>query len=182
MKIMGENIIHALDFLKQKKGSDGVNRVKQELKYDQKEFFLERWYPIEMYTKLLETLEKKFDYNDYSISFRIGFDRSKKINLLKTGGEDQNPYLAFEKIKKNWWRFNNFGRIELKEIDDNHVDIHIYDNISHPLFCERMRGLFAGIVRDVCNKKETRIKKTKCINEGGKYCKFEATWQSMEEF
>ena len=176
-KIVGDNIKHAINFFKRKKGINGLSELSSEIDYDIKNIYDERWYPIEMYTQLLEIFEKKFDYNDYSVSFRIGFDRSKQIGLLKNDNKKVDPKLAFAKVQKNWWRFINFGRLELREIDDNHLNIYICDNINNSLYCERLRGFFAGILREVCNMAGPKVKKVKCNSNGNKYCKFEASWE-----
>jgi hypothetical protein len=175
-KVMGENIIHAVNFLRRKKGANGVTEVAKQVDFDMTNIFLERWYPVDNYIKLLEILDKKFDYKDYSASFRIGFDRSRQIGLLNDGGINPEPKAAFGKVQESWWRFNNFGKIELKDVDEKHIDIYICDNIDNTFFCERMRGFFAGILREVCKKDEPKVKKTKCTSSGEKYCKFEATW------
>jgi hypothetical protein len=180
MQITGENIIHAIEFYKRKRGTDGLVELSGELDFDVNNIFEERWYPIEMYTKLLENFDNKFDYTDYSVSFRIGFDRSRRIGLLNNGGGNIDPRKMFKKIKENWWRFNNFGKVEYRELAENHVNIYLCESIEHPLYCERMRGFFAGILREVCRQKEPRIKKTNCLSCGDKYCKFEATWKMPE--
>lgn len=180
-QITGENIIHAVNFYKLKRGIDGVNALSSELSFDINNLYEERWYPIEMYTQLLENLDKKLEYNDYSASFRIGFDRSKRIGILNNNTIGQiDPRKVFKKIQSNWWRFNNFGKVELREIKENHVNIYICENIDHPLYCERMRGFFAGILRDVCKQEDPKVKKSKCMSKGDNHCKFELTWKMPE--
>ena len=176
-QITGDNIIHALDFFKQKKGTEGLNELDAEVEFDIKNVYEERWYPIENYIQLLEKFDKKFEYKEYSISFRIGFDRSRRIGLLNNNNGKINPKLALGKVQENWWRYNNFGSVELKEIDENHLNIYICENINHALYCERMRGFFAGVLREICNQEEPKVKKTKCVSNGEKYCKFEASWK-----
>jgi predicted hydrocarbon binding protein len=175
-QITGENIIHAINFFKQKRGSDGLNEIIPELDFDPDKVLEEKWYPIDMYTKLLKVLEEKIEYKDYSISFRIGFDRSTKMGIVENEIGKNDPFEVFGKIQEVWWRFNSFSRVELKKIDENHLNIYLCDNIKDEHYCEHMRGFFAGVIRELCKQNGTKVKKVSCISNGGKYCKFEATW------
>lgn len=175
-RIQGENILHAVSYVKRKKGTNGVNKIASEVDFDLEKIFPEGWYPFEWYLQLLEHVDKMFGYSDYSVSSRIGFDRARTISFLKHYKENPDPISAFETVAKLWSRFNGFGRVEVQVTGDCGADIYLRDYESHPLYCQRMEGFLAGILIAVCRVKEGKVEKTECVSMGKDCCKFKAAW------
>lgn len=176
MRIQGGTILHTFNYVKRKKGREGLEQVVAQLDYKPSDIYPERWYPIEKHLKLLEIVDRDFDYKDYPVCSRIGFNRAKEMGFLKGSGKKIEPIVIFEKVRDKWSRFSDFGRIELRNVDEGQVDIYLCKCPSHPLYCQRMEGFFMGILVEVCGVKNPEVKQVKCASDGDKHCVFEARW------
>jgi hypothetical protein len=177
MRIQGDTILHSFKYVKRKKGRKGLEQVISQLGYKPSDIYPERWYPIEKHLKLLEIIDRNFDYKDFPVCSRIGFNRAKDMGVLRGAGKKTEPMVVFEKVRDRWGRFSDFGKIELRNIDKGQVDIYLCKCPHHPLYCQRMEGFFTGILLAVCKLKEAEVKQVKCASDGDKYCKFEAKWK-----
>ncbi len=175
--ISGDNLIHALDFIKRKKGEEGLNWVVCDIGSDINDIFPEKMYPFERYTEILEIIKGNFDDSDAKIISRIGFDRAKNLSFFEFHKKKTDPITIFSLIQKHWDRFNAFGRIAITNKDDSSATIYICDYEPHPLYCERMEGFLNGIIDAICYRKNGYVKETKCLAKGDEYCKFEASWR-----
>jgi len=176
MKITGDNILHALDYLKRKKGTNGVDAVIRQLDFDIMSTREEGMYPLEHYHQLLEKIDEVVSQKKYSVAERIGYDRAKKIGFLKYKGQTMEPLDVFEKIRSHWSRFNDFGRFNIKQAEDNKAHVILSDYEGDPLYCQRMNGFIKGILVEVCGKRDARVIETSCVCNGDKDCTFEASW------
>lgn len=177
MRIQGDTILHSFRYIKRKKGRKGLEHVAAQLDYKPSDIFPERWYPIEKHLKLLEVVDRDFDYKDYSVCSRIGYNRVKEMGFLKGSRKPIEPMAVFEKVRDRWSRFSDFGRIELRNVDNGQVDIYLCKCPSHPLYCQRMGGFFMGILVEVSKVNVANMKEVKCASDGDEYCMFEARWK-----
>jgi hypothetical protein len=177
MRIQGDSILHSFRYIQRKKGMKGLEQVVSQLDYKPEDIYPERWYPVDMHLRLLEIADKSFDYKDYPVCSRMGFNRAKEMGFLKSPGKRMDPIEIFERVRDKWLRFSDFGRIELRNVEEGQADIYLCKCPSHPLYCQRMEGFFTGILLEVCKVNEAEVKQIKCASDGEEYCKFEARWK-----
>ncbi len=176
MKMIGGPLLHAVDYLKRKRGNDGVELTFKELDFKLDDIRAEGWYPLEWYIQLLEQTTTVLNKKGYTIAARIGYDRSKRVSFLKDIKEDKTPQWVLGRVQNNWPAYFNSGRVEITSGSDNEINFTIFDFESHPLFCERQSGLLKGLIREVCGLREATIEETKCTCNGDDCCSFDLKW------
>lgn len=166
-KIVGENFTHLEEFVRYKWGQDGLDQFRKVQKENIANFYSEKFYPLEEYIELLEAMQEIFD--DENLAFNIGWHRARNLVLAK--GRQAQGLEVLQKIVTAWRKFVNFGRISVEQLPDETFSVVISDYFSHPLYCERMRGFFAGLVGD--NRMDQRnINKISCVCQGDDRCEY----------
>jgi hypothetical protein len=166
-KISGINFIHLEDFIKRKWGTNGLEiyREKNGLNYDR--IYEERLYPFEEYIQCIKTVQELFD--DEAAPYQIGWHRAN--NLLLTKGIEDIDMEILEKVVSAWPKFNNFGDVSINKESENKILITISEYKSDPLYCERTRGFFAGLV-DRASGNGFEVKEVKCVCHGSDHCEY----------
>ncbi len=177
LSISGDNLLHALDYVKRKKGLEGLNWVVNDTGQDMKDIYPDKMYPLKKYLQLLESINDNFEHIDPTIISRIGFDRAKTLSIFEYHKKKTDPITIFNMVQRHWSRFNGFGRLEVRKTDDSYADIYVCNYPGDPLYCQRMGGFIKGIIVAVCDKKDAKVEEVKCLSRGDKYCKFEASWR-----
>lgn len=178
--ISGDNLIHAMDYVKRKKGEEGLNWIETDVGSKLNEIFPEKMYPFEKYTDLLEIIKGNFNDGDSNIISRIGYDRAKTLSFFEYYKKKTDPITIFDMMQKHWEKFNDFASLNIKKNGNSNVAIYICEYNPHPLYCERMVGFLEGIITAVCFRKDAKVNETTCISNGEDYCKFEASWDEPE--
>lgn len=176
--ISGDNLLHALEYIKRRKGLEGLNWIVCDTGCDMESIYPEKMYPFEIYIQILEVIKANFEYTDSTIISRIGFDRAKTLTFFESYKNKTDPITIFNLMKKHWYRFNDFGRFEVKESGDFSASIYLCDYPGNSLYCQCMRGFLKGIISAVCNMKDVKVEEVKCLGEGDRYCKFETSWRN----
>lgn len=174
--ISGDNIIHALEFIRRKKGEEGLNWVVCETGQAINDIYPEKMYPLEQYIALLEVIKGNFEENDSSVISRIGFDRAKTLEFFEYHKKKTDPITIFNLMKQHWSRFYDFGRIEVRNTSNSSVIIYLCDYPANPVYCQQMEGFISGIITAVCFRNDAVIREVKCKGKGDRYCKFMASW------
>lgn len=163
----GETFLHILDFIVYKWGTNGLNIYNKQNTINFNTIYKEQLYPLEDYIKALEDLQDIF--KDENIPYKIGLHRGKNLTIGK--GMGRNPLETLDKVISVWDKFNNFGDVKIKKHNENKLSIIISNYKSNPLYCDRMRGFFEGIVsggsQDKCD-----VSETSCISSGCDTCEF----------
>ncbi len=176
LRISGDNIIHALEFVRQKKGEEGLKWVICETGQGISDIYPEKMYPLEQYLGLLEVIKSNFEENDSFVISRIGFDRAKTLSIFEFHKKKTDPITILKLMQKHWARFNEFGRLEVKSKDNSSALIYLCDCPANPVYCQRMEGFIRGIITAVCFRNDAVVKEVKCKGKGDRYCKFMASW------
>ena len=176
MKIQGDKILHAVDYLHRKRGSDGVEAVSEELGFNLNTIHEEGWYPLDWYVDALGQITEAVNKKGYSVASRIGYDRSKKVGFLKVKKDKLEPLWVLKKVQQNWSLFYSSGRVEVIECGPSALSFEIHEYVSHPLFCDRTNGFVKGLLREVCGLKGAIVEEEKCISLGDSFCKFNIKW------
>jgi predicted hydrocarbon binding protein len=179
--ISGDNLLHALDYVKRKKGADGLMGVVSETGQAQEDIFPDKMYPLRRYIELLEIIQRKFQHTDSNVIYRLGFDRAKNLSIFEYYKKKSEPITIFKLIEKNWSRFNDFGNFQIREKNDNMVSVYLCDFPTNPLYCQRMKGFFKAIISAICQMKDAKVEEEKCQSRNEDYCKFNIQWTKSEK-
>lgn len=166
--ISGINFLHLEDFIKRKWGTNGLEIFKQQNNNNGGKIFEEKLYPFEDYIVALKKVKEIF--NDEDAPYQIGWHRAS--NLLLTKGIEQYGIEILEKVVSAWPKFNNFGEVSIEKHSETKIRIIIKEYVSDPIYCERTRGFFAGLLNSVSND-NFDIKEVKCICNGSNFCEYE---------
>jgi predicted hydrocarbon binding protein len=165
--ISGENFFHIEDFVKYKWGTEGLRSYKEQIELRVDKIYNEKLYPFEDYVECLRIVQNLF--KSEALAYEIGWHRARHLLLVR--GIDSQGIKVLEKVASSWNRFNNFGKVAVEKHDDNKISVFISDYNSNPLYCERMRGFFSGLV---CSdkKKNCNVNEVSCVRKGDKACEF----------
>jgi predicted hydrocarbon binding protein len=181
LRISGDNLLHALDYVKRKKGSDGLLGVVNETGKGEDDIFPDMMYPLKMYIELLEIIQRKFQHTDANVIYRLGYDRAKHLSFFEYYKKKAEPLSMFKLIEKNWSRFNDFGKFEIREENESMASVYLCKFPANPLYCQRMKGFLEAIISDICQMKGAKVEEETCQAQNGKYCKFNVQWMNPEK-
>jgi predicted hydrocarbon binding protein len=165
--VAGKNLIQVQEFIQYKWGTDGLELFEKESQFRFDGVLEEKLYPFKDYIDMLDNAQKIF--SDDTIAYNIGWHRAR--NLLLAKGTKQYGLEILDKVASAWTRFNNFGELTVKKHDDGKFSVFMTNFQSHPLYCERMRGFFTGLVSSLKNQ-SCAVKEVNCINDGSDACEF----------
>jgi predicted hydrocarbon binding protein len=176
LRISGDNIIHALEFIRRKKGEEGLNWIVCETGQGISDIYPEKMYPLELYIELLNVIQSNFEDTDSTVISRIGYDRAKTLTIFEFHKKKTDPISILKLMQKHWSRFNEFGRFEVKSKDNSSATVYLCDCPANPVYCQRMEGFIKGIITAVCFRKDAVVREVRCKGKGDRYCKFMASW------
>ncbi len=164
-KLAGKNFIHVEDFIRHKWGTDGLESFKGQDSYKYDQIFEEKLYPFEDYVEILQNIQTTFQ--DETAAYQIGLHRAR--NLLLAKGSGKSGLEILDKVAFAWPKFNNFGEVKIEKHNDDKVSVILSDYESHPLYCERMRGFFTGVVSGAL-KSTCYVNEVTCVCKGNEVC------------
>jgi len=115
----------------------------------------------------------------YHVGFRIGLgfgklhrDAAEKIGL-------RDPVKVYRHISTAMFQWAGFGRIEVKELDEDGGEIIVHDSFECELvkgigvtpYSQFVRGLIAGILSELFNR-GFHVFERECIAKGDRFCRF----------
>jgi len=166
-KTRGINFTHIREFIGYKWGQDGLDIYNKHGNFKFDNIYEDKLYPFEDYVGALSNVQDIF--KDDKFAYNLGWHRGR--NLLLVNNSLDNRLNILDKVASSWKKFNNFGEVSIKKHDETSVSVVISNYDSHPLYCERMRGFFAGLVcgdlKGSCNVKEKN-----CVCDGKTDCEF----------
>jgi hypothetical protein len=165
--IIGKNFLHVIDYVKHKRGTQGVLSLKEKYHLNIDEIMEGKFYPFEDYVNLLKCAGEVSE--DDSIAYKIGWHRARTLLLAK--GLKNYGLEILDRVASAWDGFNNFGRVIIKPHEDEGVSLVISNYGSHPIYCERTRGFIAGLMGS-SDMKTVTIKEVNCVCHGMKACEF----------
>lgn len=165
--VNGKVFIQVEEFIKHKRGQDGLDKFLAEAEFFPSRILEEKEYPFEDYVKALNSVVKVF--NDDQIPYKIGWSRAKTLLLAK--GRKNYDLEILEKVAAAWGKFNNFGDVSIRHNETGSTSVLIANYESDPIYCLRMQGFFQGLC-DIVEKDMCKVTELKCVNNGDEYCEF----------
>ena len=163
--ISGENFIELREFVQYKWGSDGLDEYTKEIDLDDIQEM--RTYPFSAYIDSIQKLLEMF--GDEAVAYEIGFYKGKRIGKSISDIRDRVETLL--RIESSWNDDNNFGEVITAKRTEDRTSVIIWRYESHPLYCERMRGFFHGLVSGG-RKESCSVDEIRCVCKGGEACEF----------
>jgi len=182
-KVIGIALKDDFEFIKKKRGEEGVKMVEQEmerlgcpLKYKEIKSF--EWYPEKM-NLLLFVAQKVFDWNDDTMREMGRFGASVSIMskiMMKY-------FISIEGLmkaaSKYWSHYHNTGSLVPVEVNKKQryaiAEIRRF-TASYPSHCRYLEGYFWQIVSYVLPKKNLKVREIECQFQGAKAHRFKITW------
>lgn len=183
-KASKQTLIVDLEYVKYKKGKEGVELLKKKIEewgnpIDYEKVKLTEWYPIGLRALSLLALKETFGWGDKEI-IDLGFS-SHKVSflykaILKYAVSIKKVCEIFPKAIK---KFFTIGTAECFEINEKekYLILHLKDFKVHPVMCTLWKGCFLGSFSFVIKGKNITIEETKCMFKGNPYHEYVIRWE-----
>jgi len=183
-KVKGSVLYAFLDYVYQKEGDKGLNKLKQEVKdtgtlVNFNKIDDESWIKEGVYALFLIKANSIFNWSEEDVFnlgeqiFRISF--LDKIVL--------NHFTSFKKaldvIPQYWEKHYGFGKISivLYSTEEKYVVIRREGEKTSPLLCLQHRGYLTAKVKEAFKSSDVVVEKTKSMDEKEVSEDYKVTWQ-----
>ncbi len=170
-----------LDYIRLKRGEYGEKLVINELlkrgyNYDFRHMDKMAWVPIKVRKEFMQILNEELGWGNDKI-YDMGYFAPQKSPIMKFFfGLFLSVNTAFSNAPKMWEKHYNIGRLEVPEMGKNRA-IMVLKNVDiHPLYCEYLRGYFAGTTELVRGVKSAHVEENKCTFRGDEHHEYVVTW------
>lgn len=183
-KIRGEAVLNRLEYVRTKKGDEGVQAIGGRLKelgypLDFAEIKSLGWCSDAHGVLVILAAQEVFGWDDNDI-FEMGKNAPKISFIVKLL---MKYFVSLERTFKatpeNWEKHHNIGSIELVKFDKDkkRLIFRLLDYKVHPTMCSYLKGYFLQFARLVIKSKEVYIQETKCMFHGDPCHEFKITWE-----
>ncbi len=165
-KVRGDTLNTWLKYIHKKWGVNGEQTILKKLKrpngYKDKDF-----YPMTEYEELLQWV--RIEHGEEHL-FQGGKFIVANYGLLGWFFRFLSIKLFLDKIPKSMKEFFNFGHAEVVILDDNHIQIRIYEICTTHDVCKVIVGSCTGALE--MTKTPGTMTETKCVHDGEDFCEF----------
>ena len=185
-KERGVDIKYLAHYVNLKKGKEGFEKVKTELKRlnyqlpDIEKINNMEWIPVSLVTIFFLASIKLFNWQEEDI-IEMGRNVWSYSSTLRRFFIKYflSPKKTLEMGVRNWRRFYNFGEIELVRYDKKKkLAIARLKNFKkHPFTCIYFQGVFSKVIEMATGSKNVRAKETKCMFKGDPYHEWVFEWE-----
>jgi len=183
-KVRGTVFQTDAEYIRAKKGEEGLARVKEELKkidcpIDYENIKATGWYPIGLRLVSLLAIQKVFDFGAKDIE-DMGNAAPKYSFIVKSL---LKYFLSFPKTYKeapNYWRKHyTVGILEGANynLKEKYYTLHLKGFKIHPVLCAYLGGYFIRIGQFVLKGSDFQVKETKCMFRDDPYHEFVVRWK-----
>ena len=182
--VKGEIIRVSLEYIKSKKGPEGLKQVEDRL--------AELGYPL--YLKEIKTFHSYKEANAvlvYVVCRDVFGWNEKEIQLMGEATAKTSfivrtllkYFVSIDRILKEtpnfWAKHHDFGEMEPVEANEEkkYMVIRVKGYQFHPLACAYHRGYFLTVAKLSIKGKNITIEETKCGHRGDKYHEYKITWE-----
>ena len=183
-KERGEDIKYLINYVRQKKGSDGLDKVIAKLKKngyklpDIDKIDNMDWIPISLVNIFFIAAVKIFYLQEEDI-LEMGKDALSFKKLLRFYIK---YFVSVEKTFKiaagNWRKHYSFGEVETSDYDAKKktIKLTLRNFKTHPFTCIYLMGVFSKVAEMVTGNKKIIAQETKCIFKGDSSHEFTFNW------
>lgn len=173
------------EYVQNKKGKEGLLKVKEELKkigcpVDYENIKATGWYPLGLRAISLLAIKKVFDWGDKEIE-DMGNAAPKYSFIVKMFLKYFSTIrMTYDESPKYWVKHYTTGQLETPgySLKDKYFLVRLKNFKVHPILCVYLGGYFIRISQYLLkNTKNNKVKETKCVFRGDPYHEFVVTWE-----
>jgi hypothetical protein len=182
--VRGDIIIGTLHYIREIKGKQELEKVKDKVKSLGFSQSLEKIIPLEWYPEALSVIiilsaKEIFQWNQEDI-FKMGKDSTKTSFVIKT----IMRYFAsidrtFEEASKYWGKYFDFGSLKISQLDKKNkkISVIVEGYYFHPDICSYQAGFMLKIAQLAIGQENVSIEETKCFFKGSPHHEYLINWQ-----
>ena len=182
--VKGEIIRTGLEYIKNKKGPEGLKKVEERLAELGYPLYLSEVKTFHDYKEANAVLvyvvcRDIFGWNEKEIQL-MGEATAKTSFIVKTL---LRYFVSIDRILKEtpnfWAKHHDFGEVEPVEVNEEkkYMIIQVKGYQFHPLACAYHHGYFLAVAKLSIKGKNIAIKETKCGHRGDEYHEYKITWE-----
>ena len=182
-KIIGFSFREDFEFIKNKKGEEGLRKIEralQDLGYFFKPDDIKKyqWYPWYQNILILVLAKNIFHWNE-KVFWEWGRFNAKISFIAKLM---MKFFVSFERLLKEagnyWQRYFTLGKLEVETLNqrERFTILILKEFPSHPLFCRELEGFFWQTASYVLPKEGLKVEEIECPFQGGKVHRFKISW------
>lgn len=183
-KVRGVVFFTDAKYILEKKGKEGLEKVKEETKrmghfIDYQKINSFEWYPVGLRVISLLAIKRAFGWSEKEI-FEMG-NYAPKVSIIVKLLLKYFISLkrSVQEVPRYWRKHYTIGKISCPEFheDEKWLVIRVEGIKIHPILCVHLRGYFLRIAQYVIKSKKIEIKEVKCIHRGDPYHDFLFNWE-----
>jgi len=182
-EVRGQVFLTDLEYVREKKGENGVSALKQKIKEWEGLIKYEKiktteWYPIGLRAISLLAIKEVFSWNEDEIT-KMGNSAPKYSFIVKMLMKYfLSPERTFDESPKYWEKHYSIGKLEPYKysLADKMYILRLHDFKIHPLICAYLKGYFVKIGQ-FTQKAKLSSEETKCVFKGDPYCEYILKWE-----
>jgi hypothetical protein len=181
--VRGEGILTDFEYVRYKKGEQGVKMLDKKLKelgwtIKFEDIRSMEWYSIGLDILKILTIKELFNWGDKDI-FEMGSFSARVSFLMRMLMKYFiSPKKSFEESPKYWSKNFDFGKLEAHEFNEKekYMIFRLRNFKTHPVTCINHAGYFVQMVKYVLKSEKITIKETKCVFKGDPYTEYTIRW------
>ncbi len=183
-KIRAEAVRVNKNYILQKEGKEGFEKVKKRIKelgveMDFEELDSKTWEEDWKNSILVATAKEVFNWTEEDV-FEMGRYGPRSSFFIKMVLQN---FVSLDTVLNNasdyWKKHCNLGSLEVVDYNEEkkYVVIRIRDLLMHPVICVGRAGFLKGISEFVLKSSNTTIEETKCMHKGDDYHEYTIRWE-----
>jgi len=173
------------EYVRAKKGEEGLEKVKEELEkigcpIDYENIKATGWYSLGLRVISLLAIKKTFDWGDKEME-DMGHAAPKYSFIVKMLLKYfLTVDMTYKESPKYWEKHYTVGKIEAPgySLEEKYFLIRLKDFKIHPVLCMYLGGYFIMLSKYLLKStKNNKVQETKCMFSGDPYHEFLVTWK-----
>jgi len=183
-KIRGEGILTNLEYIRYRKGEEGIKAVTKRLKelgeeIDFKSIRPMEWYPVYLDTLMDLAIMDALSWTEKDI-FEMGNFAPKVSFLMRMMMKYfVSAKMSFTESPKYWNKNFDIGKLEAHEfnVKEKYMIFRVKNFKVHPITCVNHAGYFLRMAQFVLKSEKITIEETKCIFKGDPFHEYTIRWE-----
>ena len=172
------------EYVRSKKGEEGVLAVEEELKklgcpLDYRNIKAISWYPIGLRVISLLVIKNILGLEDKDIEEMGNLAPKYSLIVKLLMKYFLSPKTTLRESPKYWMKHYDFGMLEVHEYNEKEkrMSVRIKEYKTHPIVCIFHKGYFLRMAQYVIKSQKIGIEETKCVYRGDPYHEYTVTWK-----
>jgi len=175
MQVKGRTFKATLDYIREKFSKEKIRSFFEDFPEFVKtcDFMDAGWYPVDLFVKFSEKIDKFFGFGDSSLLVDIGaFSAVKAFETSHKLFKNLSPRILAANVQALLSSYYSSGKAEQEQLKENKFRIYIRDFIDSPFVSKRIQGWIAQAIR-MTGAKEVHVHGEK--SKGADVC-FSVEW------